>query len=456
MNSFPEKLILSFLKKHQLLDSRDDRAKDYFRDATWLRGKAFYILFPESHEEVARILKIFHEGKREGTLPGSCHISVRGGGTGLSGAAVPDGGIVLSLERLNTVCEINRDELWIRAGAGCLTSEITQRAEEAGLYYPVDPSSRTAATIGGNIATNAAGAHSLLYGSTRSHVRRLRVVWPDGESDWLGARPPKSSVGFSLKELMIGSQGQFAVTTEVMLSLNNPPQERFTLFIVLDEFEETARAIFDLLHSHHPVSAIEFLDVRSLSASQWPVEVKGSEVALLVDLDGSRELLEAALRDLSGLFPEEKTFFAADAKAQRILWQAREAVSGNLSRSFPFKVGEDFSIPLSNLSPFLEFVYTLSRQENLDVAIWGHAGEGNLHVNFLFQEEKELEKVQKMIATIAEKSVALEGSLSGEHGLGRIKRDLIQLEQSERLIHYQRELKKIFDPYHLLNPLLLP
>ncbi len=437
----------------QILLPQDPAFSDYLRDQTWLQGSAELVLFAGSHEDVEKIVSLVHKAKQAGEVPDKFGITVRGGGSGLSGAAVPNGGIVLSLEKMNQISPIPVGSRFVHAMAGAIIAEIEKAAEMVDLYYPAAPSSKELATIGGAVSTNAAGAHSYLYGPTRRYVKKLRVVWADGSSDILGSMAKKSSTGFPLKDLLIGAQGQLGIITEVWLDLIAPPAGRVSLFAALGSAVEAMEKMDLLRNSSIPFSALEFIDQKSMAGAQWPAEVRGAEFAILADIDtapeNQEEYFEAAAEILG-----ESVFVAADENSRRKIWKARENVSLTLASLYRYKVGEDVSVPTENMWPLMEWAYQSGEREGFDVAIWGHAGDGNLHVNFLFNEEERLLSLQQLILELSRRAVELNGSASGEHGLGRLKAAALRFEYSPKVLSLAESLRRSFDPLNTLNPAL--
>jgi len=440
-------------KKNCLLPD-SEQFQDFLHDETYLKGSAELVLFPDNHEKVKQVVNLSLKLSQEDSQNKNDYkITVRGLGSGLAGAAVPQEGIVLSLEKLNNFYKLDIENMRLHVDAGVITSAIHSYLAPKKLTYLPDPSSANVSSIGGNIATNAAGPKSFKYGPTRNYISKIRVVWADGSDDWVGSYSTKSSVGFSLKDLLIGSEGRLGIITEVILKVNALSEYSAIVLVSFDNYIEAAQTIVRISQSSLDVSAVEFIDERSILVTKemWPQNMQNKKALLLMELEGSEEYVFSELERVGELLENKDILLATDEKRKRSIWDARKKVSENLKNKKKIKIGEDVSIPISNLPDIINYSYKLGDHYNIYTVIWGHAGDGNLHVNMLLDEENEIEKSKKMLDDLIQYVLSIQGSISGEHGLGLIKRNYITNEQGENLVHKQEQLARIFDPEQILN-----
>ena len=449
--------IHSILQKFNViyLDTNDDKTQysQYLHDETFLEGNANCIVFPTCHNDVLEIINAVIQLKKE--LPESlqkyAQITTRGLGSGLSGGCVPIHGIILSTEKLHRIIHLDPTQMNIHLESGVITSSIHKYTQENNLLYPPDPSSSNISTIGGNIATNAAGPRSYKYGVTRNYVEKIRVVWADGTDDWIGSICKKSSVGIDLKNIIIGSEGQLCIVTEVILKLIPLPKYTQTIIVSFDSYQECTNTILKIVTSNINITCIEFIDEYSLLASQknWHSSLHNKKALLLLEIISDNE--NENMEELFILLNNNHTIVALNEHDRLQFWNARISISSSLKKIAPYKIGEDICIPIKHLPIFLERCYKLGIEYNIHTIVWGHAGDGNLHINMLFHTLEILPIIYKMIYDLAKLTISLNGSVSGEHGLGRLKRNLQPLEHTKNLIEKQKQIKKIFDPHQILN-----
>lgn len=425
----------------------------YAYDATDATAMPDLVVFPGSAAEVAAIVRLANE-YRFPVVP-------RGAGSGRAGGAVPvQGGVVLVLTRLNRILEISPQDFVAVMEPGVITGELKRAAAAQGLYYPPDPGSSEFCTIGGNVATGAGGAVAVQYGVTRDYVLGLEVVLPTGEIIHTGTRTMKSVVGYDLTHLFVGSEGTLGVITKIILRLVPPPAARQTLAAGFRSLAAATQAVGELLRAGVAPASLEFLDAATLGcvAELLPFPLPTEVSAFLfVALEGhpqdvaqrtaaSREILTNA-----GAAPIVTPATAAEAEE---LWRARKAVSPATRRLRPHKIAEDVAVPLGAIPDLVAAVQEISRARGLPILCFGHAGDGNIHVNIMFDGRLEAERraarqaVEDLLAAVRQ----LSGTLSGEHGIGLLKAPFLRLELSEAVIALQRRLKEAFDPLNIMNP----
>ncbi len=386
-------------------------------------------------------------------------VTPRAGGTSRVGGAVPSpGGIVLSMTRMDRIETVDPDEMLAVVGPGVTTAGLHEAAAEAGLMYAPDPNSSASCTIGGNVATNAGGPRALKYGVTREHVLGLEVVTASGEILRLGRKTRKGVTGYDLTALMVGSEGTLGVVTEVTTRLVPAPESVGTLLVLLSDEDELPGAVMAATRGERGARCAELLDARTLEVlrpkAKLPLPAE-ARALLIVELDGEDAGLERdmerrgnALMDAGAL----DVLVARGASERARLWDARKRMSRSIRELATHKMSEDVVVPRTRLAELLAKVREIGEREAIEVPAYGHAGDGNLHVNFLWNDDAERARVERGIARLFEAVVAMDGTLSGEHGLGTTKAPFLGLEQSASVVALQQRIKDAFDPKGILNP----
>jgi glycolate oxidase subunit GlcD len=430
-------------------------SRAYLTDATEsrnLRGRADAVALPSSSEQVAAVVRWCYAHD----VP----IVARGGGTGFSGGAVPlGGGVVVCLERLRGVCRID-PELWrARVEAGVTTAQVRRRARESGLLFPPDPGAAEQSQIGGNIATNAGGPHAFKYGVTGAWVSGLEAVVSPGELIELGGPIRKDVAGYDLKSLLIGSEGTLGIVTAAWLKLVPAPEAAFPVAAVYANSAAGAAAIAAVLGNGLAVAALDYLDEGALAATRtaFPGEVAaGAGFMLLADADGSAEDAARLRGELIELLGEQALAIHApeDGRAIAELWRWRDGASLAVTAQRGGKVSEDIVVPLDRLCEAIEATRDIGRRHGLPACSWGHAGDGNLHSTFLIDpdEPAEVERAERAADDLFALTCSLGGSISGEHGVGWVKRGQLERQWAPAALALHESLKRAFDPKGLFNP----
>ncbi|MHB1543908.1 MAG: FAD-binding oxidoreductase [Gammaproteobacteria bacterium] len=424
----------------------------YSYDNSRLHHRPDAVVFPEVTGEIEAIVALAAKDR----IP----LVARGLGSNTTGASVPvQGGVVLSTERMRAILEFAPEDQLIVVESGALNEDVQKTAATRGLFWPPDPSSASHSTVGGNIATNAGGPRAVRYGTTRDHVLGLLAVDGRGRAFRCGVRTSKSSVGYDLTRLLVGSEGTLAVITEATLHLVPCPSARLTYRAIYGSYQEATRAISAILNQPLPPSAIEFLDERALALirSEIPEIPEAGRALLLIELEQHHpfapseiETFEAALgRD--GLLDLERTL--EDAARGR-LWQVRKSLSPALRRLAPGKINEDVVVPLSRLPALVESVFAIGHRQDTQVVTFGHAGSGNLHVNLLFDPDdpSAVARAGSALSEVFSTVLDLGGAISGEHGIGLSKRPFMTAQLDPVTLDLMHELKTLFDPLGILNP----
>lgn len=425
----------------------------YAYDGTFSEGWPDVAVLPASAEEVAAVLRL---ASREGIA-----VIPRGMGSGLAAASVPfEGGIALTLTRMNRILEIDPVDMVAVAEAGVITGDLQAAVEAQGLFYPPDPSSLKHCTLGGNVACNAGGPRCLKYGVTRDYVLAVQAVLADGRVLRAGSRTAKNATGYSLVQLLIGSEGTLGVVTEVTLRLLPLPRSVRTVLAVYPRLADASEAVTAVLQAGIRPVTLELMDETAIRCVEdylhlgLPLDV---EAILLIECDGDEAQVASETQAVVALCEQHgaSSVRTAVAKGERDdLWRARRAISGSLSRQRPNKLGEDIVVPRHAIPAMVARLKEISRRYGLPIVIFGHAGDGNLHPNMLFdrRDPEEWGRVQQASEAIFRAAVELGGTLSGEHGVGVLKREFLPLAVDSVAIETMRAIKQALDPKGILNP----
>jgi glycolate oxidase len=407
----------------------------------------------ESRAEVELVLRLAAEHK----VP----VTPRGTGTGMTGGALPvRGGIVLSTERMTRIKEIDHDDLVAVVEPGVICGDLQAAVEAQGLFYPPDPASLASCSLGGNIAENAGGPRAFKYGCTREYVLGLEAVMMGGETISPGRRTSKGVTGYDVVGAIVGSEGTFAVATEITLKLLPMPPAAATLLAVFPDAIIGGQAVGALIRLGFWPRALELLDratidhLRGRTPYRFP---DGAGAALIVELDGDAESIEPGILRCAQACEKAgatDVAIAQNEQQRRELWDTRRRANPLLKELHKRKIPEDIVVPRSAIAEMLRRVDTIAAETGIACATYGHAGDGNLHVNMLIDAEGAAVEAatHQAFARIMRTTLDLRGTLAGEHGVGLLKSRYLPWEQAPPLIRLQRELKRVFDPLDLLNP----
>ncbi len=423
-------------------------------DAAWFEGRALVVVMPETTQEVAAIHRL--------ALAAMLPIIPRGMGSGLSGGAVPSRpGIVLNLTRMNRILEIDRVNRVAVVQPGVITADLQTAVESAGLFYPPDPSSLRQSAIGGNIAENAGGARCLKYGVTSDYVMGLEIVLPDATVIRTGGKTVKNVTGYNLRALFTGSEGTLGTITEATLRLLPKPKFTRTALATFASIEDAAACVVAVMTSGILPTAVELLDrltVECVNELHPDTFAGDSDAVLIFAVDANYEV--AVDGDLERIAQIAREHGARDvrvahdgAQAERI-WDARRAVSPALARRRPNKLGEDICVPCSAIAQMIARVREIAAKYSLEIPVFGHAGDGNLHPNILCDRSNsdEVGRVRQAGREIFEAAVSLSGTLSGEHGIGVLKKQFMELDLGSDALALMRRIKDAVDPSGIMNP----
>jgi len=430
-------------KIHLRAYSYDATKEHFFPDA---------VVFPENEEEVSKILKYCNDNK--------IAVIPRGAGSGFTGGALPvNGGIILAVEKyMNKIIEIDEKDMVAVVQPGVINAHLQKELEKRGLFYPPDPASMDYSTIGGNVAENAGGMRAAKYGLTKDYVMCLRAVLPNGEIIRAGRRTIKDVAGYNVAGILIASEGTLAVITEITLKILPKPKLVKTYMGIFKNVEDAMNAVYKSLASGARPVAMEFLDSLVVKAikEKFNVNLPDNAGALLIgDVDGNvEEEIDYQLNILENSFKENnaQNFIVASEKEKRDeIWFARRNASQSITIYGSKKLNEDISVPRSKLPDALNGIYKIGEKYSVKIPCFGHAGDGNIHVNVMVNED-EIKRGYKAVEEIFEFVVSLGGTLSGEHGIGLSKAPFMKIAFSEAEIELFRKIKKAFDPNGILNP----
>ena len=429
----------------------------YSHDETvGLRGEPEVVVRVTSAQQVAEVLKL---AQRE-RVP----VTPRGAGYGLSGGAVPvAGGIVLSTEKMNRLLEIDARNLMVTVEPGVITGDIHRAVEAEGLFYPPDPASLDSCSIGGNVAEGAGGPRAVKYGTTRDYVCGLEVVLPSGEIMTLGGKLVKNVTGYSLLHLLIGSEGTLAVVTRIVLRLLPLPRVQIDLLVPFDDFQAAADTVADIIAHRILPTAIEFMEQDSVLAVERLLEKEvpydDAAAHLLIQLDGnSMAAVEADMELVGDICLEHgarDVLVAQDRPTRDRLWEARRMIIESLNAESPVNHMEDVVVPRAEIHRLLQGIKAIAGRHGVRIVSFGHAGDGNVHVNILKDDlpvARWIELVPAVQEEIYHLALALGGTITGEHGIGATRRRYLPMALDEVQIALMRQLRDAFDPNHILNP----
>ncbi len=411
------------------------------------------VAFPDSTAQVAALMR----------LAGTYHFPVvaRGAGSGMTGGCLPvQGGLVLALARLNNIVEIDRDNQIAIVEPGVITGDLQQAVKKVGLFYPPDPASSLFCTMGGNAAECAGGPSAVKYGVTKDFIIGLEVVLADGEILTTGTRTEKGVVGYDLTRLFIGSEGTLGIITRIIIRLIPLPEHKETFLISSTSLLQATRLVAEILNHNISPCTLEYMDKTALGlvAKMLPEPpAPDIEAMLLLEIDGHKNEVSAQTERLYKLLQsaDHCTIRQAGTEAEKEeLWRARRAISPATFQLSNHKISEDVVVPRSRIPELVQFTEELGRELKLIILTFGHAGDGNIHVNIMLDRDQEEQRLKGEIARerLFRQVLSLGGTLSGEHGIGLTKSAFLPLELDATALKIMQQLKRLFDPQGILNP----
>jgi len=425
----------------------------YSYDATQQKFLPDVVVHPGSTDEIARIMRLAN-AERVPVFP-------RGAGSGFTGGSLPTrGGIVLCTERMDRIIEIDEENLVATLEPGVVTEKFQQAVEKVGLFYPPDPASLKFSTVGGNVAECAGGPRCVKYGVTKDYVLGLEVVTPTGDIITTGGPTMKGVVGYDLTKLMCGSEGTLGIITKVVMKLLPLPEAKKTMLVLFDSIDGAARAVSAIIRGKIIPATLEFMDAATIDCVRQATDLEVPEAAravLIIEVDGDREFLDKQVERITEIIRplgvvEIRT--ATTPEESEALWQIRRSVSASLRKVNPDKFNEDVCVPRSKVPEMIRKVDAIAEKYGIPIVNFGHAGDGNIHVNIMIDRKVpgELEKAEQAIGEVFKGALELGGTMSGEHGVGIAKAAFIPLEITPEAAVYMKTIKKALDPNNILNP----
>jgi glycolate oxidase len=424
----------------------------YGFDASGIEVSPSAVVWPDNTDEVVKVMKYAYEND----IP----VVPRGAGTGMTAGAVPSkGAIILSFEKMKRILEINPENLNILCEPGVINGNLQQELERIGLFYPPDPASMNFCTIGGNVAENAGGPRALKYGVTGDYLMEIEAVLPNGDILTTGVKTSKGVVGYDLTRLLAGSEGTLSVLTKIRLKVLPLPEEVIALLAIFNDLEASGRAVSKIISSKIIPRTLEFMDHEAIAAVENfnPVGLpREAEAVLLIELDGHPILITKEAEKIAdicyGLGAEIK--MAEDEDARDRIWVSRRSISPALYRIKPTKINEDIVVPRNMVTEMLKYLRKLSEESGIKIVNFGHAGDGNIHVNIMVDkaDKEEYKRGLGLVRRIFEYTLSLGGTISGEHGIGLTKSNYVGMELAKTEVEIMKSIKKVFDPKNILNP----
>jgi glycolate oxidase len=438
-------------KEHVTTDKADLICYSY--DATQQQFLPDVVLYPGTVEEIALIMKLANAE----LIP----VFPRGAGSGFTGGSLPTrGGIVLSTERMNQIIEIDTENLVATVEPGVVTEQFQKAVEKLGLFYPPDPASLKFSSLGGNVAECAGGPRCVKYGVTKDFIIGLQIVTPTGDILTTGGPTMKGVVGYDLTKLLCGSEGTLGIITKIIIKLLPLPEAKKTMLVLFDSIDGAAQAVSTIIGNKIIPTTLEFMDGRTIDCVRQATDLEvpdNARAVLIIEVDGDQEFLDKQVQKIQRLIQPHgvvETRTAETPEESEALWQIRRSVSASLRKVNPDKFNEDICVPRSKVPEMIRRVDAIAEKYQVPIVNFGHAGDGNIHVNVMIDKKVpgELERAEKAIEEVFKGALALGGTMSGEHGVGIAKAPYIPLEITEQATTYMKTIKKALDPNNILNP----
>ncbi|MCK5543431.1 MAG: FAD-binding protein [Desulfobacterales bacterium] len=431
-------------KEELFLYSYDATGKSYLPDA---------VVFPTSEDQISQVLKLANKE--------FFYVTPRGSGSGMTGGSVPvHGGVVMVLNRLNRIVKIDIDNFYVKVEPGVITGDLHSAVEARGFFYPPDPASSSFCTIGGNVGECAGGPRAVKYGVTRDYVLGLRAVLPSGQVIKTGVETSKGVAGYDLTRLLIGSEGTLAIVSEITLKLIAIPEKVKTMALLFDKIDDAANTVSAIIRESVLPRCIEFMDRASINCvkKDFGFELADNiEALLLIEIDGDAEIVDKNFEKLVTFCKNRNVtnIICANNKKETIeLWKARKALSPALFKLAPDKINEDIVVPVDKIPQMVKRIELLKKETKLFITCFGHAGDGNIHCNIMYNKQNptDLIKAQKAVDQLFAITLELGGTITGEHGVGITKMKYLPDEVGEVEILIMKKIKEVFDPKGILNP----
>lgn len=444
--------IMKIFPADRVMTSMADRHA-YSFDASFGEYLPDVIVQPQNKEQIQAVVRLANQYR----IP----VYPRGSASSLSGGPLPVyGGIVVDMSAYPKSLTIDKENMLAIVSSSVITADIHKRAEAEGLFYPPDPSSSAVSTIGGNLLENSSGPKGLKYGTTKEYVIGLEVITPTGHIVRTGGKTVKNVTGYDLTRLIVGSEGTLGIVTEAILRLIPKPKARKTLMAAFPKFEDSGYALTRILGSQILPAAMEVMDqycIRAVEAyepSGLPLDV---EAILIIEVDGHPQAIADEIEQCRKLCLEQGAKFVTVAETpeeQARIWKSRKMISPAIARLGPTKISEDATVPRSQIPEMMRRLKQIREKYRLELVVFGHAGDGNLHPNILTDRRnaEEMKRVEEAVAEIFRTAVELGGTLSGEHGIGLMKAPFMEMELGQEGVALMKAIKQAWDPNNIMNP----
>ena len=414
------------------------------------------VVKPRTAEEISKLLILSNQH----LIP----VTPRGAGTGLTGGALPHlGGLLISMERFNSILNIDERNLQVTTEPGVITEVLQNTVKEKGLFYPPDPASKGSCFIGGNISENSGGPKAVKYGVVKDYVLNLEIVLPTGEIIWTGSNVLKNATGYNLTQLIVGSEGTLGIVTKIVLRLIPHPKFDLLMLAPFNSVEKASEAVSAIFRAGITPSAMELMEIESIKLASKLCEstaipiTEGLEAHLIIEVDGND--MEVLMKDMEAIaevlsnFEVGELYFADDAQQKNELWKIRRKAS-EASVAAGYTIEEDTVVPRAELPKLIKGVRALALENGFKVVSYGHAGDGNLHIRInhpKYKKSYENEEIQTILAKIFELIKSLGGTISGEHGIGIIQKSFMPIMFDNVTMELMKGIKRLFDPNNILN-----
>ncbi|WP_294372570.1 FAD-binding oxidoreductase [uncultured Clostridium sp.] len=448
---------MKYERLKELIDNKkivfkDEIEEKYLTDGLGIKhGNAEVLVFAENEDDVKKVIDFANENK--------INVTVRGAGTGLTGATIPiHGGIILDLSRMNKIIELDEENFTITVEPGVLLKDLQSFVEERNYFYPPDPGEKTA-TIGGNVSTNAGGMRAVKYGVTRDYVRQLQVVTGDGRSITVGSSTIKNSSGLDLKDLIVGSEGTLAVITKIVLKIIPKPEKCISVLIPFNTLKDGINSVTSIIKADSSPTAIEFMERDVASNAEKYLDLKlpydGGKAFLILTFDGNETSININKEKAKKAVFDNKAldFIELDSKEYEDTWKIRGALCSAVTAGSE-QIPIDIVVPITKISDFAESAAYLGKKHNIKVIYFGHAGDGNIHLCVVrgnLDEKSWNERSHNFLVDLYGKSHEFKGIPSGEHGIGLDKRAYFIKYENEENINIMNQIKGVFDKNFILN-----
>lgn len=425
----------------------------YSYDATQRQFLPEVVVHPSSADEVSLVMKMAN-AERIPVFP-------RGAGSGFTGGSLPtEGGIVLAMTRLDQILQIDEDNLVATVEPGVVTEQFQKAVERVGLFYPPDPASLKFSTLGGNVAECAGGPRCVKYGVTKDFILGLEIVTPTGDIITTGGPTMKGVVGYDLTKLMCGSEGTLSIITKIIIKLLPLPEAKKTMLVLFDSIDGAAQAVSEIIRGKIIPTTLEFMDAATINCVRQATALEVPEAAralLIIEVDGDSDVIAkqaARIAEIVRPLGVVETRIAETNAESESLWQIRRSVSASLRKVNPDKFNEDICVPRSKVPEMIRKVEAIAKKHDVPIVNFGHAGDGNIHVNVMINGKipGQQERADAAIEEVFKGALELGGTMSGEHGVGIMKAPYIPLELSGGAVAYMKTIKRALDPNNILNP----